>query len=324
MKRKQSVLMIVMFIVILLVCACTTESEPDSVTPEGPSDMPMVTLKVTRNYGREILIDKVVELEKNWAVYDLLEANTELSTEYGGSFVTGINGIESNPKGESGKRYDWFYFVNGISADRGIIDYDLSSGDIVWWDYHVWENMSGNNSTVVGLFPEPFVHGYNGNVGQTTIMSTNESEDSAHYIEQVLIDQGVTSIKIEEIDNDFIENRNGPVIVIGQWDELSNYEYLSNLNEAYERVGIFAHFNDDQLQLFDDANIIGMTLDENTGVILSHGDGLGDDCPLWLIIGIDSNGVGKAIDILANEPELILNSYGLAVAEDQIIRLPIE
>ncbi len=322
MKIRQSSLLIVLFIATLLLGACSAEPDTDAI--DGPSDVPTVTLKVTKDYGREILVDQVVELEKNWAVYDLLEANTELSTEYGGSFVTGINGIMSNPKGESRKRYDWFYFVNGVSADRGIIDYALSSGDIVWWDYHAWENMSSSNSTVIGSFPEPFVHGYNGFMGEIIIMSAKDTEDSAITLKQTLIDFGSTTVKIEAIDNNLIENREGPVIVIGKWDELNQFEYISELNEAYEKVGSFTHFEEGKMQLFDASNVNGTTFGKNAGVIMSHGDGLGDDSPLWLVIGIDSEGLNEAVDTLVNEPEAILNSYGVAVIDNQIIRLPLK
>ena len=83
----------------------------------------------------------------------------------------------------------------------GILDYYLSSGDIVWWDYHVWENMGTTNSTVVGSFPEPFVHGYDGHVEGITIMSTSDAEDSAEILRQTLMNYGSAEVTIEALDN---------------------------------------------------------------------------------------------------------------------------
>ena len=33
---------------------------------------------------------------------------------------------------------DWFYFVNGVEADKGAAEYELSPGDRVQWDYRDW------------------------------------------------------------------------------------------------------------------------------------------------------------------------------------------
>ena len=39
--------------------------------------------------------------------------------------------------GPAGTR-DWFFFVNGIEADVGAAEYELSPGDVVQWDYRDW------------------------------------------------------------------------------------------------------------------------------------------------------------------------------------------
>ncbi|MGC9974467.1 MAG: DUF4430 domain-containing protein [Gaiellaceae bacterium] len=80
-----------------------------------------------------------------------------IKTGYGGAFVTEIDGVASSHT----QQRDWFFFVNGYEADRGAASYRLRSGDIEWWDYRSWRG-SERVPLVVGAFPEPFLHGYNG------------------------------------------------------------------------------------------------------------------------------------------------------------------
>ncbi|MER3410841.1 MAG: hypothetical protein C4306_12400, partial [Thermoleophilia bacterium] len=81
----------------------------------------------------------------------------DVETRYGGRFVQAIEGV----KGSLARRRDWFYFVNGIEADRGAAEYRVRPGDIIWWDYRSWAS-GMRQPVVVGAFPEPFLHGYGG------------------------------------------------------------------------------------------------------------------------------------------------------------------
>ena len=67
--------------------------------------------------------------------YDAL-ARVSSGGGYGGRFVQAIEGIA----GSLSKREDWFYFVNGLEADRGAVEYRLRPGDVEWWDYRHWSD----------------------------------------------------------------------------------------------------------------------------------------------------------------------------------------
>ncbi len=86
-----------------------------------------------------------------------LRREAEVDTGYGGRFVESIEGVE----GDLSAGRDWFYFVNGIEADRGAAEYRLHPGDVEWWDFRSWAGRP-EEPVVVGAFPEPFVHGYGG------------------------------------------------------------------------------------------------------------------------------------------------------------------
>ena len=86
-----------------------------------------------------------------------LAAEADVETRYGGRYVQSVNGIE----GSLGEQRDWFWFVNGYEGDRSAASYRLRDGDVAWLDYRAWER-EGEARVVVGAFPEPFLHGYEG------------------------------------------------------------------------------------------------------------------------------------------------------------------
>lgn len=112
---------------------------------------------VTRNRGAEVIL--VRRVPAGITAMQALQRVADVETRYGGRFVQAIEGIE----GSVTERRDWFYFVNGIEADRGAAEYRLHPGDVEWWDYRSWRDRM-RQPVVVGAFPEPFLHGYGGRV----------------------------------------------------------------------------------------------------------------------------------------------------------------
>ena len=130
----------------------------------GDTDGGTATLWVTRDEGRTMLLTRTVPAHES--VLQALERSAKVSTRYGGHFVQAIDGLS----GSIGSRHDWFYFVNGVEGDRGAADYRLRDGDVVWWDYRDWGRYGQRVPAVVGAFPEPFVHGYDGKVRMTIVL----------------------------------------------------------------------------------------------------------------------------------------------------------
>lgn len=114
-------------------------------------------LWVTRDRGAEVLVD--VEVEAGQTLMRALGGEVELETRYGGRYVQSIDGISGSLEAQR----DWFWFVNGYEGDRSAAAYRLRDGDVAWLDYRGWER-EGEARVVVGAFPEPFLHGYEGRV----------------------------------------------------------------------------------------------------------------------------------------------------------------
>ena len=122
------------------------------------------TLWVTRDEGKQVLLVRTVPAGET--AMQALARSSKLSTRYGGRFVQSIDGVA----GSLGSRHDWFYFVNGIEADRGAAEYRLHPGDVEWWDYRNWGKVGQAVPAVVGAFPEPFLHGYGGKVRPAVVV----------------------------------------------------------------------------------------------------------------------------------------------------------
>jgi hypothetical protein len=112
------------------------------------------TLWVTRDRGAHVLYTGSVPA--GLTAMQALERRMKVSTRYGGRFVQSIGGLS----GSAGSQRDWFYFVDGVEAERGAAEVRLRPGDVEWWDYRSWKGGGLSVPVVVGAFPEPFKHGF--------------------------------------------------------------------------------------------------------------------------------------------------------------------
>jgi hypothetical protein len=120
------------------------------------------SLWITRDRGATVVL--VGTVPAGLTAMQALDKRADISTRYGGRFVQSIEGVE----GDIGKRRDWFWFLNGIEADRSAADYRLRPGDVEWWDFRSW-NGDMREPVVVGAFPEPFLHGWDGKVRMVAV-----------------------------------------------------------------------------------------------------------------------------------------------------------
>jgi hypothetical protein len=119
-------------------------------------------LWITRDRGASVLFTGRVPA--GITAMQALDRVAEVKTRYGGRFVQAIDGLS----GSLAAQRDWFYFVNGIEADRSAAEYRLHPGDLEWWDYRSWRNAM-SVPIVIGAFPEPFLHGYDGHRRRTVV-----------------------------------------------------------------------------------------------------------------------------------------------------------
>jgi Domain of unknown function (DUF4430) len=124
------------------------------------------TVWVTRNRGSVVVVNASVPAGLTAA--QGLERVAKVSTRYGGRYVRSVNGVSEHG------RSSWFYYVNGYLADRSAAEYRLRAGDVEWWDYRSWADPA-QDPVVVGAFPEPFLHGYDGQRRPAVVLSTDRT-----------------------------------------------------------------------------------------------------------------------------------------------------
>lgn len=107
------------------------------------------TLWVTRDRGAHVLFTGSVPA--GLTAIQALERVRKVTTRYGGRYVQSIDGISGSLSSE----HDWFYFVNGLEADRGAAEVRLHPGDVEWWDYRSWAHGQMSVPVVVGAWPRP-------------------------------------------------------------------------------------------------------------------------------------------------------------------------
>ncbi|MCC6222656.1 MAG: DUF4430 domain-containing protein [Thermoleophilia bacterium] len=126
-----------------------------AVAPESAGDERQASLWITRDRGEKLILTR--DVPPGLTVLQALDRVAEIETRYGGRFVQSIEGIG----GSLSAQRDWFFFVNGIEPDVGAAEIVLGPGDVAWWDFRSWDETM-REPVVVGAFPEPFLHGFDG------------------------------------------------------------------------------------------------------------------------------------------------------------------
>ncbi|MBD0317196.1 MAG: DUF4430 domain-containing protein [Thermoleophilia bacterium] len=159
----------------IVVAACGGGSSAGDSTRAGET----ATLWVTRDRGAEVVLEKAVPAGST--ALQALDREADVETRYGGRFVQAVDGIE----GSLDARRDWFYFLNGIEPDLGGADVTVHAGDVIWWDFRSWADTMAQ-PVVVGAFPEPFLHGWDGKRRPADVRAPPELANEADALRRVL------------------------------------------------------------------------------------------------------------------------------------------
>ena len=273
-------------------------------------------LRVTRDFGQERLASaELTEVREGDTVMRFLQAEQEVDTAYGGGFVEGIGGLES--EGPGGGR-DWFYFVNGLEADVGAADHPLSPGDVVQWDYRYWQAAMRIPATV-GAYPEPFLHGSRGERFPTRVECGDDVQAACDEVRERLEDAGVTASGAPlgaPATADVLR------VVVATWPVARSVQAAQTLERGPAASGVFARFSPDgsELSLLDERGEPVRTAPAGTGLVAATE--LPEDHLVWVVTGVDQAGVEAAAEAL--DPEVLSDAFAVAVTPDGPEALPVE
>jgi hypothetical protein len=268
-------------------------------------------LTVTRDYGYEVILSRTVdELSESSTAMRLLDENADVETRYGGGFVQSLDGIS----GSAGSRsYDWFYFVNGIAAERGAAEFVVGPGDRMWWDFRDWTDAMDVNA-VVGSYPAPMVGGYDGTGWPVELGCVEPTGEACATVTQRLADDGVDVVA--DGGEDAVR------VLVGGWDALSADPDAPRLGSAPSASGVFARFSGETgtptLQALDVRGDPVRVYGAGTGLIAATRTG--ERPPVWVITGTDEQGAGLAAAALGEHN--LRNRYAALVSGGRISSLP--
>jgi Domain of unknown function (DUF4430) len=190
-----------------------------------------VSLTVTRDFGGERVLrpahDDASEAD---TVMRVLDRNAEIETRYGGGFVSSIGGLAEATQG--GRRYDWFFYVNGVESPLGAADVPLHGGEAIWWDYRDWSAAS-RVPAVVGSWPRPLAGGYEGE-RRPVALECRAAGAACAAVRRKLEDAGVTPA--QGSPEDAIR------VLVGPWARLREDPAAAQLEEGPQASGVFADF----------------------------------------------------------------------------------
>jgi len=308
-------------------CGCSVPNLPvenDSEPPDGKTKTSEVTVVITRDFGKEVLLQQTVEIELDTTAMDAMQMVARVETKYGGGFVNSINGIGSGYEGANKSKMDWFLYINGISSNVGAKDYILQDGDVEHWDFHDW-SFRQFIPAIVGDFPEPFRNGYGGVSYPNIIVYQDGWEEEARRVADKLNCLGIkdASIRgINELRDDEKESCN--LILLGTPD----FPPIAELNQVWGRLGFFAHFKDGVLKVFDSRGEPAAEYGAGAGVIQAtqspwNAKGIGVcENTVWIVSGSDNAGVKEAVNILVSQDNDFKYAYAVVIAAGEVIKVP--
>ncbi len=285
---------------------------------EGRADInKRVHLRVTRDFGRQVLFSDSVAWNSKDTVLSLLKRNLDVNTAYGGEFVKSIAGLESGFTSTSGRRQqmDWLYWVNGVAANRGPNQYDLKPGDHIWWDYQSWGQGQMANA-VVGAFPHPFVG------SRVEVLYAPGCSSQASTLKARLEAQGATGAKISPLSEAGITGRSVPTLVVGTWENLGEISEISTWMNRGVQSGIYLRVKADGIEYYNSSGNVAGVVGAGSGAIWSFARGPGDRAPVVVITGTTQEGVDAATNIFINNVRQVEGVFALVVSSNGILRLP--
>src|SRR5581483_9192714 len=160
---------------------------------------------------------------------------------------------------------DWFYYVNGVEAQKGAAATRLHDGDHVWWDRHDW-SATQTVPAVVGSFPQPFVDGLDGKRLPLRIECTQHARGPCNAIERVFEGYHLIAAQGCFLCSQYNESLR---VVVGPFSTLTEDPAADLLAEGVARSGVFARFEDRgrRLALLDAAGRVVRTAGPGAGLI---------------------------------------------------------
>jgi hypothetical protein len=271
-----------------------------------------VELTVSRDFGSEVLFDERDTISESDTVLRLLDRSAEVETRYGGGFVQSIDGLAGGRA--DGRASDWFFYVNGIESPVGAAEYELGDGERVWWDHHDWSSAM-RVPAVVGSWPEPFQHGFEGQRWGTEVQCVT-IETACRKVTNRLTAGKVTAVLAGQIIPPQTGQADAPHrvdvirVLVGTWARIRADPDARLLAGGPDQSGVFASFSGGRralLTLLNQRAEVAGSLGRGAGLVAALRPD--DGPPTWVVTGTDPAGVAAAAEVIG---EPLRNRFAVA------------
>ncbi len=284
----------------------------------GPqADGSGASLTVTRDYGAKAIARAIEQdLPAGETAMRLLQRNADVDTRYGGRFVNAVEGVRSST---TGGRHDWFYYVNGIEADRSAAEKRLHDGDRVWWDYRDW-TAAMRVPAVVGSFPEPFEHGQDGKRYPVRLDCAADADGPCRDVLDRLDRAGVTA---SSTALGAPAGKQVLRLVVGEWSDVRSDAAVRQIEEGPGRSGVFARIRPGsaglELLLLDEGGRIARRIESGGGLVAATR--FEEQQPTWVVTGTDGPGLEAATRLVTER--LLRDRFAVAATATGPVALPL-
>jgi hypothetical protein len=275
------------------------------------------TLRVTRDFGhKELGSTHLDSVREGQTVMRMLRSDFDVTTRFGGRFVQSIDGLEG---GGAGGQVDWFYWVNGLEADKGAAEWEVLPGDRIQWDHRDW-GAAMRIPAIVGAYPEPFASGIEGKRRPVRVECEQVGSPACDAAREHLRRAGVSTsgATLGAPGTEAVTR-----LVVARWPRARVVRGASGLEDGPESTGVFARFS-------RDGNTLDL-LDEHgeTARRVSRGDGVGLVLALqpraeelvWIVTALDNAGLEAGVRAL--EEGKLRDAFAVAATGDRVEKLPL-
>jgi uncharacterized protein DUF4430 len=279
------------------------------------ADVGEVSLTVTRDYGAQRLLAPVhEEATESDTVMRLLDRSADISTRYGGGFVSSIDGLSEASR--DGRRYDWFFYVDGVESSVGAADFPLRGGDAIWWDYRAWSAAEGVPA-VVGSWPQPLSGGYEGEWHPVAVECRGAGA-ACGLVRSRLAAAGVEAVAGAP---------QGAIrVLVGPWSRLRGDPAAAQLDAGPQVSGVFAEFaaapgapGGVALRALDEGGAIARELGPGAGLVAATRRY--EAPPVWLVTGATAGATRAAAGLL--DAAHLRDHYAVAIEDGREMPLPL-
>ncbi|MDO8537816.1 MAG: DUF4430 domain-containing protein [archaeon] len=333
-RAKLSILLI---IVLLFFFACVQQTQNTSTglvagvldnsidssinSSDTSNSKQFVQLVVSKNFGNEILLKEKIEIEEKTSALDTLKSAASVQTKYGEGFVDSINGISS--EFSSGKKLDWFFFINGFSPNFAANQYFLKAGDKVQFDLHDWSYQL-HIPAYSGEFPQPLLNGFQDKKFATAVVFSPEFEESAKQFQEFLLDDYSIESELVEISQITEQQKKSHNLII--ITSLNN-SLIQEINFNHKRNGLFLFFEQEKLiELNSAGENVNSFSDASAFFAVSspwnEKGSLAQENIVYVFTGTSKEQTSKLIEEIINNPSKINNFFSIIFENNNLKGVP--